>query len=107
MVAIALICASAQGSAQAADDPPELLSFSIMHIVDDYWLLYGEVDDELPEYCDIFFGGVLEGCETTAEYDGTFSYVVELPPSLVGPVSAQAFDIRDHLSNTLYDYLWQ
>jgi hypothetical protein len=106
MVAIAMICTLAPASAQA-DDPPELLNFGIVHIFDDYWLLYGEVDDESPEYCDILFGGVLEGHSITADYDGTFSYAVELPPNLVGTVSAQALDARDHLSNTLYDYLWQ
>jgi hypothetical protein len=50
---------------------------------------------------------VLEGHSITADYDGTFSYAVELPPNLVGTISAQALDARDHLSNKLYDYLWQ
>jgi len=106
MVAIAMIGAMTPATA-SPDNPPELLSFSIVHVVDDYWLLYGEVNDELPEYCIVFFGGVLEGYGTCADADGTFSYCIEIPPSVVGYVSAQAFDIRDQLSDELYDHVYQ
>ena len=105
MVALATALALAPRTAQA-ESPPTLLDFGIVHIVDDYWLLYGEVDDEAPEVCIIFFGGVLHD-GTNAESDGTFSYVVEVPPNVTGVVSAQACDIRNYLSNTLEDYLHQ
>jgi hypothetical protein len=106
MVAIAASCALAPSTAMA-DDPPELLNFSIAHIFGDYWLLYGEIDDEVPEYCLIGFGGVLDGHVAQGEDDGTFSYVVELPPSLVGYVTAQALDPRNQYSNVLDDFLYQ
>jgi hypothetical protein len=106
MVAIAASCTLAPSTAMA-NDPPELLSFSIVHIFDDYWLLYGEVDDESPGYCLVGFGGVLEGHVATADADGTYSYCVELPPNLMGYVSAQAVDGRNQYSNVLEDFLYQ
>jgi hypothetical protein len=105
MVAIVTSCALSPRTA-TANDRPQLLSFGIVHIMDNYWLLYGEVDDEVPEYCMIDFGGVLDGHSTVADADGTYSYVVELPPNLVGYVTAQAEDGHT-ASNILEDFLYQ
>lgn len=106
MLALATAFALSPQTARA-DNPPTLLDFEIVHIVDDYWLLYGEVDDEAPEYCIILFGGVLQGAGTCAESDGTFSYCIEIPPNVVGVVSAQACDLQNQLSNKLECYLYQ
>jgi len=106
MVAIAASFTLAPSTAMA-NEPPELLSFGIVHIFDNYWLLYGEVDDETPQYCLIGFGGVLEGYYTEPDADGTYSLVVELPPALVGYVNAQGLDARNQYSNILEDFLYQ
>jgi hypothetical protein len=106
MVAILTSCTLAPATA-TANEPPELLSFDIVHVFGDYWLIYGEVDDESPQYCLIGFGGVLDGYWTEADSDGTYSYVVELPPSLVGYITAQAMDSQGQYSNVLEGFLYQ
>jgi len=106
MLALATAFALTPATARA-DNPPTLLDFEIVHIFDDYWLLYGEMDDEIPDCCIVFFGGVLHGYSTMPESDGTFSYCIEIPSNVVGVVSAQVLDNQNHLSNKLEDYLYQ
>lgn len=97
---IALVPASA-----VADEPPEFFSFSAVRITDDWWMFYGEFDDESPKHCVIEFGGILDGESVHADYDGTFSYVTELSPTTYGVVSAVVVDKLDQASDELEDYV--
>lgn len=104
MFALAWTFALAPDSAKA-NDAPVLQTFNVVHIFDDWWLLYGEFDDEAPEYCIVAFGGILEGHSTMGDADGTFSYVLEVSPSTFGVVSAQVLDLGDLWSNVLEDVI--
>lgn len=102
MLAIAWVFAVTPESAKE-HHAPELLSFMTVHIFGNWWLLYGEFDHETPEDCIIEFGGIMAGCSTMSDADGTFSYCTMVPPKVVGAVTAQVMDPGEQRSNVLED----
>lgn len=88
---------------RSLNSPPDLLSFSWQATGSGTYLCEGQVSDEYPESCTVYFGGVLSGHSTFAFADGTFSYAVSMPTYEGGAVSAQAFDEFDQSSEVLWD----
>jgi hypothetical protein len=85
--------------------PPVLTSFSVHQIAPGYYVLDGQVGDEYPDECVVWFGGVLAGQFVTCDWDGTFSYFVEVDEYGKGEVSAQAYDNLDQGSNVDTDWI--
>jgi len=97
VIVFLLLAASPAQTATAA--PPQLQEFGCGNIFEDYWILFGTIEDEDPEGCIIGFGGVLDGYYCSVESDGTFALVVWLPPTTEGMATAQALNYENLVSN--------
>lgn len=89
----------------ARNEPPVLESFTVVDIAEGTYSVEGEVDDEYPDECIVWFGGALSGYFAICESDGVFTMFVELGPYETGQVSARAFDNLDQGSNVEYDWI--
>ncbi len=98
------IVAIATVSEQAvyANDPPEITSFSVQHLVGDSWWLHGTVDDDFPEGVLVQFSGVAQTA-ISIDADGSFSFVATVTSS--GIVDVTAYDELTQESATESDYI--
>ena len=88
-----------------ADEPPAMLDFGVEYLGDEWWVIYGSLEDEQADFCSVYFGGVLDGYFVDVGADGEFALVIELPPGNFGAVSAVALDGLTQWSNVVWDYL--
>jgi len=98
IIAIALFT----GQAVHANDPPEITSFNVQHLVGDSWWLHGTVDDEFLEAVRVHFSGVVQTA-ISIDADGSFSIVATVTSS--GIVDVVAYDDILQASATESDYI--
>lgn len=88
-----------------ANNPPTIQSFAIDYLGGGWWELYGVVSDEDPEYCEVFFTGLLDGYSVDVSSNGEFDLIVQVPSGVSGVVEASALDPEYEWSDTASDYL--
>jgi hypothetical protein len=92
-------------SVASANDVPVIQSFAVGYLGDGWWGLYGTVEDEDPDYCEVFFSGVLEGYSVDVSSNGEFSLILQLPYGTSGIVDANALDPEYEWSDTVSDQI--
>lgn len=106
MLAASSFSVIASPQAARADDAPNITFFGAGHLFGDWWHLYGTIDDESPDMCEIYFSGLLDGYSVDVSSNGEFSLVLEIPFGQSGLVGATALDVEYQWSDTAWDYIY-
>ncbi|QDT64092.1 hypothetical protein [Calycomorphotria hydatis] len=94
-VALCAALMSALPTIADAGDPPVITRFSATHLLGDFWLFEGTVDDENRATCIVNFGGIIGG-SASCESDGSFSEVKQV--ETIGNATAISTDNELQLS---------
>lgn len=97
---------SAPVSASTGDRPPRITDFTWSNPWADYFIFFGTVEDEIPEGCTVYFGGLLKGCSTSVDEDGYFYLIAEIPEGTGGDVACACVDIYGQISDVGLAYVF-